>query len=160
MPRFTGAGIFSLTADKWPYVVNTILFIIFEMTTGFCATYQSFVARRMPFGNPMGGLYGNAASAALEDCPEASRGLVSGMFQSRYSFGLLLATVVKYALAEKTSHGWRLLFWFGACQPVLIIVCRHCFPETDAYGERLTLRNERRCVRRLAEQAKEAVQMH
>lgn len=29
----------------------------------------------------MGGLYGNAAATALEDCPEAARGLLSGMLQ-------------------------------------------------------------------------------
>ena len=140
-------------------MVNVTLLIIFEMTTGFCATYQSFVACRVLFEIAMGGLYGNAASTALEDCLEASRGLISGMFQSGYSFGFLLATVFKYSLAERTSHGWRLLFWFGACPPLLVIVFRIFLLETDAYGERLALRNERRGVS-LAEEAREVVKMH
>jgi SHS family lactate transporter-like MFS transporter len=114
MSRFIGAGLFGLATDrlgrKWPFIVNDTLLIIFELTTGFCTKYQSFVACRVLFGIAMGGLYGNAASTALEDCPEPSRGLVSGMFQSGYSFGFLLATVFKYALANRTSHGWRLLF--------------------------------------------------
>lgn len=29
----------------------------------------------------MGGLYGNAAATALEDCPEQARGLMSGILQ-------------------------------------------------------------------------------
>ncbi|KAG0645506.1 Carboxylic acid transporter [Hyphodiscus hymeniophilus] len=164
MTRFVGAGLFGLAADrlgrKWPFVVNLVLLIVFELTTGFCTTYQSFVACRVLFGIAMGGLYGNAASTALEDCPEPSRGLVSGMFQSGYSFGFLLATVFYYALAERTSHGWRLLFWFGACPPVFIIAFRIWLPETDAYCERLALRNERRNVRTAAQEAKDAAQVH
>ena len=164
MSRFLGAGIFGLAADrigrKYPFIVNVVLLIIFEMATGFCYTYASFVACRILFGIAMGGLYGNAASTALEDCPEASRGLISGMFQSGYSFGFLLATVFKYALAESTIHGWRLLFWFGACPPVLIIIFRLCLPETGAYGDRLALRNEQRGVRGLAEEANEGVKKH
>ena len=164
MSRFLGAGMFGLAADrfgrKYPFIVNIALLIIFEMATGFCTTYQSFVACRVLFGIAMGGLYGNAASTALEDCPEASRGLLSGMFQSGYAFGFLLATVFKYALAERTVHGWRLLFWFGACPPVLIIIFRFCLSETGAYGQRLALRNEQRGMRSLAEEANEGVKTH
>jgi len=46
----------------------------------------------------MGGLYGNAAATALEDCPEAARGIISGMLQQGYAFGYLLATVRKSCL--------------------------------------------------------------
>jgi SHS family lactate transporter-like MFS transporter len=164
MSRFLGAGMFGLAADrmgrKWPFIVNVALLIIFEMATGFCTAYQSFVACRVLFGIAMGGLYGNAASTALEDCPEESRGLISGMFQSGYSFGFLLATVFKYALAERTVHGWRLLFWFGACPPVLIIIFRLFLKETGAYEDRLRLRNEQQGIKSLAEEAYEGVTTH
>lgn len=33
----------------------------------------------------MGGLYGNAAATALEDCPEEARGLMSGILQQGVS---------------------------------------------------------------------------
>lgn len=88
----------------------------------------------------MGGLYGNAAATALEDCPEAARGLMSGMLQQGYAFGYLLATVFSRALVDTTSHGWRPLFWFGACPPVLIIVFRLLLPETQAYRQREAVR--------------------
>jgi SHS family lactate transporter-like MFS transporter len=87
MVRVIGATMFGLASDrlgrKWPFIVNAALLVIFEMATGFCADYGSFVACRILFGIAMGGLYGNAASTALEDCPEESRGLISGMFQVR-----------------------------------------------------------------------------
>jgi len=87
-----------------------------------------------------GGLYGNAAATALEDCPEAARGLISGMLQQGYAFGYLLAAAFARGLVDTTSHGWRPLFWFGACPPVLIILFRLCLPETASYRERDAVR--------------------
>ncbi|KAI4171166.1 MAG: hypothetical protein LQ348_006978 [Seirophora lacunosa] len=95
---------------------------------------------RALFGIAMGGLYGNAAATALEDCPEAARGILSGMLQQGYAFGYLLATVFARALVDTTPHGWRPLFWFGACPPVLIIIFRLCLPETKSYVEREAVR--------------------
>lgn len=65
------------------------------------------------------------------------------MLQQGYAFGYLLATVFARGLADTTSHGWRPLFWFGACPPVLIIIFRLCLPETDAFLERQKLKLER-----------------
>lgn len=144
MFRSVGAIAFGIAADrygrKWPFVVNNILFIVLELGTGFCNTYQQFLAVRALFGIAMGGLYGNAAATALEDCPERARGIVSGMLQQGYAFGYLLATVFARALVNTTPHGWRPLFWFGACPPVLFIAFRMCLPETDAYIERQRVR--------------------
>ena len=125
---------------KWPFIVNNILFIILELGTGFCQTYKQFLACRALFGIAMGGLYGNAAATALEDCPEAARGLISGMLQQGYAFGYLLATAFARGLVDTTSHGWRPLYWFGACPPVLIILFRLCLPETASYRERQAVR--------------------
>ncbi|KAL9003714.1 MAG: hypothetical protein Q9188_003437 [Gyalolechia gomerana] len=144
MFRSVGAIIFGIASDrygrKWPFVVNNILFIVLELGTGFCNTYSEFLACRALFGVAMGGLYGNAAATALEDCPEEARGILSGMLQQGYAFGYLLATVFARALVDTTSHGWRPLFWFGACPPVLIIIFRLCLPETKSYIERDAVR--------------------
>jgi SHS family lactate transporter-like MFS transporter len=147
MFRSVGATIFGLAADrygrKWPFIINNVLFIALEMGTGFCNTYQQFLACRALFGVAMGGLYGNAAATALEDCPEEARGIISGMMQQGYAFGYLLATAFARGLVNTTSHGWRPLFWFGACPPVLIIIFRLCLPETDTFIEREVVRKER-----------------
>lgn len=60
-----------------------------------------------------------------------------------YAFGYLLATAFARGLVNTTPHGWRPLFWFGACPPVLIIIFRLCLPETDKFKEREAVRNER-----------------
>ena len=97
MFRSVGSITFGIAADRygrrWPFVVNNILFIVLELGTGFCKTYKQFLAVRALFGVAMGGLYGNAAATALEDCPPAARGLLSGMLQQGYAFGYLLAVV-------------------------------------------------------------------
>ncbi|CAK7210913.1 Carboxylic acid transporter [Sporothrix curviconia] len=144
MFRSIGSILFGIAADrygrKWPFVVNNILFIVLELGTGFCQTYQQFLACRALFGVAMGGLYGNAAATALEDLPEEARGLMSGILQQGYAFGYLLATAFARGLVDTTSHGWRPLYWFGACPPVLIIAFRLMLPETDTYRERDAVR--------------------
>ena len=144
MFRSVGSTIFGIAADrygrKWPFIVNNILFIVLELGTGFCQTYKQFLAVRALFGIAMGGLYGNAAATALEDCPPEARGLISGMLQQGYAFGYLLATAFARGLVNTTSHGWRPLYWFGACPPILIIAFRLCLPETEAFRRRVAVR--------------------
>lgn len=144
MFRSVGSVAFGIAADrygrKWPYVVNMVLFIVLELGTGFCNTYQQFLAVRALYGIAMGGLYGNAAATALEDCPDAAKGLISGMLQQGYAFGYLLATAFARGLVGTTSHSWRPLYWFGACPPVLLIVFRLCLPETQVFNGRREVR--------------------
>jgi SHS family lactate transporter-like MFS transporter len=66
MLRSVGSIIFGLAADrygrKWPFIINNLLFIVLELGTGFCSTYEQFLGVRALFGIAMGGLYGNAAA--------------------------------------------------------------------------------------------------
>ncbi|KAM4056619.1 major facilitator superfamily protein [Hirsutella rhossiliensis] len=144
MLRPVGSVIFGVWSDrwgrKWPFVLNCLLFIVLELGTGFCKTYNQFLAARALFGIAMGGLYGNAAATALEDCPDAARGIMSGLYQGGYPLGYLLATAFARALVNTTRHGWRPLFWFSAGPPVLLIIWRLCLPETRAFRERQLLR--------------------
>jgi len=146
MFRSVGSILFGIASDrygrKWPFVINNLLFIVLELGTGFCQNYSQFLACRALFGVAMGGLYGNAAATALEDCPEEARGLISGMLQQGYAFGYLLCAAFARGLVDTTSHGWRPLFWFGAGPPVLFIIARLMLPETVAYRERQQLRQE------------------
>ncbi|KAF1923305.1 sugar transporter family protein [Didymella exigua CBS 183.55] len=165
MLRSVGSIIFGLAADrygrKWPFIINNVLFIVLELGTGFCSTYEQFLGVRALFGIAMGGLYGNAAATALEDCPEAARGIISGMLQQGYAFGYLLATVFARAFVDTVGHGWRPLFWFGAGPPVLIILFRLCLPETQAYQERKRIREEEPNAAKLfVEEGKHALKKH
>lgn len=88
----------------------------------------------------MGGLYGNAASTALEDLPAEARGLMSGLLQQGYAFGYLLAAAFARGLVNTTPYAWRPLFWFGACPPIIFMVWRFFLPETKRYREHDALR--------------------
>ncbi|KXJ95145.1 sugar transporter [Microdochium bolleyi] len=147
MFRSVGSIIFGIAADrygrKWPFIVNNLLFVVLELGTGFCNTYEQFLACRALFGVAMGGLYGNAAATALEDLPAESRGVMSGMLQQGYAFGYLLATAFARALVNTTPHGWRPLYWFGACPPVLFIIWRLFLPETQTYQDHIKHRDAR-----------------
>jgi SHS family lactate transporter-like MFS transporter len=144
MFRSVGAIIFGVAGDrygrKWPFIINNFLFIALELGTGFCTTYEQFLAVRALFGIAMGGLYGNVAATALEDCPERARGIISGMLQQGYAFGYLLAAAFSRALVDTTPHGWRPLFWFGGAVPILLIIFRLFLGETDAFIERQRVR--------------------
>ncbi|KAL2825292.1 major facilitator superfamily domain-containing protein [Aspergillus cavernicola] len=148
MLRSVGAITFGIASDrwgrKWPFIVNLLLFIALEIGTGFTQTYEQFLAVRALFGIAMGGLYGNAAATALEDCPKEARGIISGLLQQGYAFGYLLATAFARALVGTTSHGWRPFYWFAGCLPALVIVFRLFLPETNAFRERQALRAEMR----------------
>lgn len=115
-----------------------MLFIVLELATGFCYTYNEFLGVRAIYGIAMGGLYGNAAATALEDCPERARGIISGMLQQGYAFGYLLATAFARAFVDTVGHTWRPLYWFGAGVPVLIIAFRLCLGETETFMERVS----------------------
>lgn len=137
------------------------MFIVLELGTGFCYTYKQFLACRALFGIAMGGIYGNAVATALEDCPIKARGIISGILQNGYIVGYMFATVFARALVGTTSHGWRPLFWFGACPPVLIIAWRLCLPETDAYQNRERIRKaNKESMKSFFSEAKESVKLH
>ena len=50
-------------------VLNMIILGLLQVATIYAATFQQFLAIRALFGLFMGGVYGNAISMALENCP-------------------------------------------------------------------------------------------
>ncbi|KAF2797584.1 MFS general substrate transporter [Melanomma pulvis-pyrius CBS 109.77] len=162
--RPLGAAIFGLAADrygrKWPFIINNILLVVFELATGFCYTYQQFLAVRSLFGFAMGGMYGNAAATALEDVPESAKGLMSGIFQSGFPFGYLLAVVFWKVFDEQSRYGWRVLFWFGAVPPIFLIIARLFMCETDTYQDRSPQRGSTPSFYDVLEDIKLALKRH
>lgn len=71
--RSIGAIAFGLAGDKWgrkwPMVFNMAVLGILQIATIYSDTFSQFLAVRSLFGLFMGGVYGNAISMALEECP-------------------------------------------------------------------------------------------
>src|ERR1041384_6134039 len=81
----------------------------------------------------MGGEWGVGASLALENAPRKWRGVLSGILQSGYSIGYLLAAVASRAALP--PYSWRWMFWRGALPALLALYIRTKVPESAAWQE-------------------------
>jgi SHS family lactate transporter-like MFS transporter len=135
--RPVGAFIFGLLADRYgrrlPMIANVVFFSVIGFLCGFAPNYQVFLLLRALYGIGMGGEWGIGASLALEASPKQWRGLLSGLLQSGYSVGYLLA-----AAAARTvfpALGWRWMFWIGGLPAILALYIRAHVPESTAWEQ-------------------------
>lgn len=135
--RSAGAVIFGVLSDrygrKWPLVINLVLISVIELGTGFVNTFHVFLAVRSLFGIAMGGIWGLAASTALENLPVEARGLASGILQQGYAVGYLIAAVINLQLVPDVSVGWRALFWTAAGISMFAALVRLVLPESEIF---------------------------
>src|SRR5258706_3760147 len=135
--RPVGAIIFGMLADRYgrriPLMANVIYFSLIELLSGFSTTFTQFIILRALFGIGMGGEWGVGASLALEHTPRKWRGVLSGILQSGYPMGYLLASAAsRYVLP---AYGWRWMFWLGALPALLALYIRTSVPESEAWRE-------------------------
>jgi len=135
--RPVGAVLFGLLADRYgrriPLMANLIFFSTIEVACGFAPNYATFLVLRALFGIGMGGEWGVGASLAMESAPPRCRGLLSGVLQSGYSIGYLLAAVA--ARLVLPAWGWRAMFWIGGVPALLAFYVRWHVPESEAWKQ-------------------------
>jgi len=135
--RPVGAFLFGLLADRYgrriPLMVNVIYFSIIELLCGFAPNYTVFLVLRALFGIGMGGEWGVGASLAMEAAPTRWRGILSGILQSGYSIGYLLAALAARFILP--TWGWRPMFWLGALPALLALYIRTKVPESEAWRQ-------------------------
>src|SRR3984957_772355 len=135
--RPVGAVIFGLLSDRYgrriPLMCNVIYFLVIELLCGFAPNYTFFFVMRALFGIGMGGEWGVGASLAMEAAPPRWRGVLSGILQSGYSIGYLLAAIAARFLLP--VWGWRAMFWVGALPALLALYIRTKVPESEAWKQ-------------------------
>lgn len=135
--RPVGAAIFGVLADRYgrrrPLMANVIYFSLVELLCGFSPNYKFFFVMRALFGIGMGGEWGVGASLAMEAAPVRWRGILSGILQSGYSIGYLLAAMAARFLLP--AWGWRPMFWIGALPALLALYIRTKVPESEAWKQ-------------------------
>jgi SHS family lactate transporter-like MFS transporter len=135
--RPVGALLFGLLADRYgrriPLMANVIYFSIIELLCGFSPNFTVFIILRALFGIGMGGEWGVGASLAMEAAPPRWRGILSGVLQSGYSLGYLLAAIAARFLLP--VWGWRPMFWIGALPALLALYIRTKVPESEAWKQ-------------------------
>jgi SHS family lactate transporter-like MFS transporter len=133
--RPVGALIFGALADRFgrrrPLIACVLYFSTVTLLSAFAPNYAAFVVLRALYGIGMGGYWGVGASIAVESAPRRRRGLVSGLMQSGYPLGYLLAAV---AMETVLPHlGWRAMFCIGFAVAILISILAAHAPESSAW---------------------------
>ena len=135
--RPVGALIFGMLADRYgrrrPLMANVIFFSTVELLCGFAPNFTVFFILRLLFGIGMGGEWGVGASLAMEHAPVKWRGVLSGILQSGYSNGYLLAAIA--ARVVLPNFGWRAMFWVGGIPALLALYIRTKVPESEAWQQ-------------------------
>jgi len=133
--RPLGAFVFGRLADRFgrrPVLMLDVgLYSLFGFSTAFAPNLMVFLAIRCLFGIAMGGEWGVGASLTMETIPARARGFVSGVLQSGYPSGYLLASLVFAVLYPHI--GWRGMFMVGVLPALLILYIRSKVPESPAF---------------------------
>jgi MFS transporter, SHS family, lactate transporter len=134
--RPLGAFVFGALADRFgrrPILMLDVgLYALLGFATAFAPNLRSFLLVRALFGIAMGGEWGIGASLAMEAVKPEARGLVSGLLQSGYPAGYLVASLVYAALYDVI--GWRGMFMISLLPALLVFYIRRHVPESAAWS--------------------------
>ena len=134
--RPLGAFLFGRLADRFGrrpvLMADVALYSVLGFATAFSPNLIIFLVIRALFGIAMGGEWGTGASLTMETVKPEARGLVSGLLQSGYPTGYLLASVV-YRNFYDVLH-WRGMFLIGIIPALLILYIRRHVPESPGWS--------------------------
>jgi SHS family lactate transporter-like MFS transporter len=135
--RPIGALFFGTLADRYgrkrPLIFCVLFFSLFSVLSGLAPSFAFFVLYRILYGIGMGGYWGIGASYAMESSPRRFRGVLSGLIQSGYPMGYLLAAVVMQTITP--TFGWQSVFFIGAPVALFIAVLTLFSPESLAWKQ-------------------------
>jgi SHS family lactate transporter-like MFS transporter len=134
--RPVGALLFGRLADRFGrrplLMVDVALYSVLGFATAFAPNLTVFLIIRALFGVAMGGEWGLGASLTMESVRSEARGPVSGLLQSGYPMGYLLASVAFATLYN--TIGWRGMFMLSLVPAVLVLFIRRHVPESPAFA--------------------------
>jgi MFS transporter, SHS family, lactate transporter len=133
--RPLGAFIFGRLADHFGrrpiLMLDVALYSLMGLASALAPNLVTFLVVRALFGVAMGGEWGIGASLTMESINPKARGLVSGLLQSGYPTGYLVASVVFWLLYD--SVGWRGMFVIGFLPALLVLYIRRHVPESPTW---------------------------
>jgi SHS family lactate transporter-like MFS transporter len=135
MMRPVGAFIFGMWADRKgrriPLMVDVMFYSIVGFACAFAPNYAVLLVLRLLYGIGMGGEWGLGAALAMEKIPAERRGFWSGLLQSGYSLGYLLAAVAFFGI--EPTFGWRGLFAFSLIPALVALWVRSRVEESEVW---------------------------
>ena len=138
--RPVGAFVFGRLADRYGrrpvLMIDVVLYATLAFLSAFSPDLSVFLILRALFGIAMGGEWGVGASLAMETLRPDSRGAASGILQTGYASGYLLASVAYGVLFP--VFGWRGLFMVGILPAFLILYIRRNIAESPGWNHEST----------------------
>ncbi|EPD62185.1 MFS transporter [Streptomyces sp. HGB0020] len=133
--RPVGALLFGMWADRKgrrvPLMVDVIFYSVVGFACAFAPNYAVLLVLRLLYGIGMGGEWGLGAALAMEKIPAERRGFWSGLLQSGYSLGYLLAAVAYFGI--EPAFGWRGLFAFSLIPALVALWVRTRVEESEVW---------------------------
>src|SRR5580700_5692629 len=133
--RPLGAFVFGRLADRFGrrpiLMLDVALYSVMGLASALAPNLAAFLIIRALFGVAMGGEWGIGASLTMESVNPKARGLVSGLLQSGYPTGYLLASLVFTLLYSVI--GWRGMFAIGFLPAILVLYIRRHVPESPTW---------------------------
>jgi len=135
--RLVGAVAAGWLADrigrKTPLMISIAWYSLSNFIAGFSPTLWFLLLFRALLGIGMGAEWPVGAALVMENWPQRSRGLMSGILQSSGNLGFLLSSVI-YGLFYDLI-GWRGMLWIGILPALSIIYIRYFVKEPPVWVE-------------------------
>ena len=133
--RPVGALLFGWLAERIgrrPVLVTVVLaFSALSALSGLAQDLSQLLLIRALFGLAMGGEWGIGASLAMETIPPRLRGPVSGLIQSGYPSGYLIASLAFFLFFD--AIGWRGMFFLGLAPALFVLFVRLHVEESPVF---------------------------
>jgi MFS transporter, SHS family, lactate transporter len=133
--RLVGGVVAGWAADRWgrklPLMISVIWFAVCDGLIAVAPSFTWVLVLRTLFGFGMGAEWTSGATLAMENWPQRSRGIASGILQGSWAIGYLLAGVAAGLVVP--VYGWRALFIIAAIPAVLALPIRFLVPESPEW---------------------------
>ena len=135
--RLLGATAAGWMADrmgrKKPLMISIAWFSVCNFIAGFSPTFWFLLLFRTLLGIGMGAEWPCGAALAMEQWPQRSRGLMSGVLQGSWGLGFLLSSACYWLLFDR--FGWRGMLWIGIAPALAIVYIRFFVKEPEVWVE-------------------------
>jgi SHS family lactate transporter-like MFS transporter len=118
---------------KAPLAIAIAWFALCDAGVAFAPGFGWILALRTLFGLGMGAQWASGATLAMENWPERSRGIASGVLQGSWAIGYFLAALVYRTVLP--MWGWRALFIVAAVPALVVLPLLLAVPESQAWKE-------------------------
>ncbi len=135
--RLLGGMVAGAAADRWgrklPLMISIVWFALCDGAIYFAPSFTWILVLRAVFGLGMGAEWTAGTTLAMENWPERSRGIASGILQGSWAIGFLLASLVSGIVIS--AWGWRPLFLIAALPALIVFPIRFWVTESDEWKE-------------------------